>query len=240
MDTKLPLLRLPSKSRRFRRGRPPSTLPKVVDALEHVESKLREAAGLGHRQAQLALGKLLRRNLNAQEAFPLIRSAAEDGGVKEAQLILGMLLAFGDGCERDDREKEARRWLLRWGNFANFADVDLVLFFAAAARRCEEVAGKAFMDGLGYKERALSLISVLDAHGKVEAEKERLALYLNVTDVFDASSGCEGQTGVSLGKCDNCGEYEVVKSCGRCTNAKYCGRECQIAHWKSHKKAYVK
>lgn len=40
--------------------------------------------------------------------------------------------------------------------------------------------------------------------------------------------------------CHNCNKPESrdvkFKSCGKCANVCYCSRECQVAHWKEHKK----
>lgn len=40
-------------------------------------------------------------------------------------------------------------------------------------------------------------------------------------------------------QCANCAKEDVVQlmACGRCKTVKYCGRECQLAHFKSHKVA---
>lgn len=35
-------------------------------------------------------------------------------------------------------------------------------------------------------------------------------------------------------KCANCGKA-AVKRCSRCKSEWYCGRECQVGHWKKHK-----
>jgi len=48
------------------------------------------------------------------------------------------------------------------------------------------------------------------------------------------------QAGVGHVECSNCKIYEGMdekfKACSKCENVVYCGRECQVAHWKEHKK----
>mmetsp|Transcript_3458 Transcript_3458/g.4037 ORF Transcript_3458/g.4037 Transcript_3458/m.4037 type:complete len:395 (+) Transcript_3458:74-1258(+) len=36
--------------------------------------------------------------------------------------------------------------------------------------------------------------------------------------------------------CEHCGKLEDLMKCSRCNHTHYCGRECQVADWKSHKK----
>jgi len=36
--------------------------------------------------------------------------------------------------------------------------------------------------------------------------------------------------------CDNCGLEKRRFKCSKCSSVSYCGRECQVAHWGSHKK----
>ena len=39
--------------------------------------------------------------------------------------------------------------------------------------------------------------------------------------------------------CNNCGHEAVnLRSCGRCKLVKYCGRTCQVAHWKTEHKRF--
>jgi hypothetical protein len=168
-------------------------------ALAKIEARLREAAELGHLQAQLALGKLLlAMSKNATEAFAVIQRAAEHGGESEARLILGMLLAFGDGCERD--EKEARRWLLRWCCFARFADVDEVLKVAATVCTVERKADKDDVVGSDDgKGRAFCYLTALDAQQKAEVKRKRLDRFFNMTDLFNFDSSV-------------CSEQEIVLS----------------------------
>ncbi|XP_065891273.1 zinc finger MYND domain-containing protein 10-like [Dysidea avara] len=36
-------------------------------------------------------------------------------------------------------------------------------------------------------------------------------------------------------KCAQCGQTSAMKRCSRCRSEWYCGRECQVKHWKKHK-----
>ena len=51
--------------------------------------------------------------------------------------------------------------------------------------------------------------------------------------------GCAVPTG-KLRTCQNCGKMEgkkgQLRACSKCKKARYCGRDCQVAHWKEHKK----
>lgn len=38
------------------------------------------------------------------------------------------------------------------------------------------------------------------------------------------------------GVCVACGDEPATQSCSKCATRLYCGRECQVKHWKSHKK----
>ena len=41
--------------------------------------------------------------------------------------------------------------------------------------------------------------------------------------------------------CSGCGKAGATLKCGRCKAKHYCGRECQVAHWKHrHKEECVK
>jgi hypothetical protein len=43
------------------------------------------------------------------------------------------------------------------------------------------------------------------------------------------------------GKCDGCGEdFDQLQRCKQCKQAVYCGRACQLKHWKVHKKVCAK
>uniref|UniRef100_A0A7S2V4T4 Uncharacterized protein n=1 Tax=Fibrocapsa japonica TaxID=94617 RepID=A0A7S2V4T4_9STRA len=35
--------------------------------------------------------------------------------------------------------------------------------------------------------------------------------------------------------CSNCGKVDAPQRCSKCRSASYCGRSCQVSHWKSHK-----
>jgi len=78
--------------------------------LRQAERYLKEASKAGLADAHLPLGKLLLELKKNEEAVEFIKLAAEKGSV-DGQLELGMLYAYGHGCDRD--EGKARRWLNR-------------------------------------------------------------------------------------------------------------------------------
>ena len=41
----------------------------------------------------------------------------------------------------------------------------------------------------------------------------------------------------SAGKCSYCGDAGAKSRCTRCKTVFYCGRKCQVAHWRSHKQS---
>ena len=45
---------------------------------------------------------------------------------------------------------------------------------------------------------------------------------------------------IMAGSCAKCGKgSEDLRRCTRCINVAYCNRDCQVAHWKEHKKVCV-
>lgn len=46
----------------------------------------------------------------------------------------------------------------------------------------------------------------------------------------------EAKSSGQLGKCYQCGKKDAKKRCCRCLVAYYCNRNCQLQHWKKHKK----
>lgn len=51
-------------------------------------------------------------------------------------------------------------------------------------------------------------------------------------------SGRESRSPSALGRCANCDKGSVpLMLCGRCKSVMYCGRPCQVAHYKQHKAA---
>jgi len=76
------------------------------------ERYLAASSKAGYKEAHFQLGKLLLELEKNEEAFEFIKLAAEEGSA-DGQLELGILLAYGHGCVRD--EAKARRWLNRAG-----------------------------------------------------------------------------------------------------------------------------
>lgn len=66
----------------------------------------------------------------------------------------------------------------------------------------------------------------------VEAAIERLK---------EASTSCETTTEtfeVTIDACAQCGnDSDTLKYCAKCRTVQYCNRECQMKHWKAHKKS---
>ena len=58
-----------------------------------------------------------------------------------------------------------------------------------------------------------------------------------------AAKRCGQRAGICDINCLNCGRKEEsgekFKKCGKCEDVCYCSRECQVAHWKEHKKICV-
>ncbi len=126
--------------------------------LDKAEEYFRKAAAMKHPGADLALGMLLLDRRKNKEAFQYIKKAAETTGDQDVQHTFGMLLAFGHGCERE--EKVARRWLVRSGRYGNNrADVDRELQFAAQTLEFEK-ANHLKLDGLTVQERKNRFLSL--------------------------------------------------------------------------------
>lgn len=85
----------------------------IARDLQQAETYLKLSADAGHLEANLMIGKLFLGQHKSQEATPYIRHAAEKG-LAEAQYQLGLLLTFGDGCNRN--EPMAKQWLLKAHN----------------------------------------------------------------------------------------------------------------------------
>jgi tetratricopeptide (TPR) repeat protein len=128
--------------------------------LDMAEEYFRKAAAMKHPDADVALGFLLLGRRKNKEAFQYIKKAAETTGNRnvaltasfsDLQRIFGLLLAYGHGCDRD--EKSARRWLLRSGKYKDkCSDVDKELQLAAETLEFEK-AQQLKTEGLTLHER---------------------------------------------------------------------------------------
>ena len=74
------------------------------------EEYWRKAVGKKYPKAELALGKLLYEDKKFEEALTLVRQAAEDGHLPEAEMILGTMLTLGQGCKGSG--SEGLKWIL--------------------------------------------------------------------------------------------------------------------------------
>jgi hypothetical protein len=162
----------------------------------------------------MPLGLMLLSRRKNKEAFQYIKRAAEtpedddfdppDVSLSDVRHIFGILLAYGHGCERD--EKLARRWLLRSGKYnSRCSKVDEELQFAAEILAFEKAIKQRDTEGLTIDER-----------------KER---YIIETKL--ASTSQEDQTCKHLFGCANCVDAASQRRCGRCETVEYCDRHCQ-------------
>jgi len=91
-----------------------------------------------------------------------------------------------------------------------------VKLVAGATERAAEEATKAKADALGLGNIPPEVMAAMAAKREEDA---KLAL------------------AKEKGFCVQCVESVGVMKCSRCLTVAYCGRDCQVAHWKAHKKA---
>ena len=93
--------------------------------------------------------------------------------------------------------------------------------------------------GLGTCREAQAWAAVEETAGLAGVERVLCAVHSRAM-----LQGASGEGGRDVGGrdggsadtvvCARCGG-EVVLRCGRCKQVRYCGKECQVAHWKLHK-----
>ena len=84
-----------------------------------------------------------------------------------------------------------------------------------------------------YNIGGCTALSIAKKHKK--AHTHTSAAVLTIMDYHDPPPAPVGD---GIVPCAHCGKRDSHKKrCSRCLSVVYCGRECQVAHWKAHKKA---
>ena len=199
------------------------------DAVEAVKW-FRRAAEQKHEDAQFQLGEMYENGLGVQqdyaEAVKWFRRAAEQGDAM-AQSNLGFMYSNGQGLQQD--YAEAVKWYRRAAEQGH-AEAQYNLGAAyGSGRGVQQDSSKAVLwfekaASLGFDpaKRALEQIRILQARAS-SADPP-----VSSSDARSVCAHCASQAPIGTS----------LKSCSRCGIVLYCGRDCQLAHWKAgHKKS---
>ena len=178
----------------------------------------RKAADQEYAKAQCNLGTMYLQGRGVpqsdKEAAVWYLKAADQENA-DAQSNLGSMYSEGRGVPQSD--KEAAVWLRKAAD-QEYAEAQFNL-----GHMCNQGQGvpKDVAKALSWfrKAAAQGFSQALEFVSKLEAMQSSHA-------------------GMGPGKCANCGALEApggaaLKPCARCKSVVYCGRECQIEHWKA-------
>ena len=87
------------------------------------------------------------------------------------------------------------------------------------------------LEKTGKFKPSSQLEAALDTTGMTDAQKMMQAMGLS-QEQLNMLAG--GQIDKSL--CAGCNKVKGKSQCSKCLEVSYCGRECQVGHWKAHKK----
>jgi TPR repeat protein len=194
--------------------------------MNKVISMWRNAADQGHAGAQCNLGVLYDEGHGVKqdkgEAVRLFRKAAKQGFAM-AQYNLGAMYSQGQGVKQDYREAARLYW--------KAADQG----HAAAQYNL----GVLYYNGQGVKQdmgEALQWLRKAAAQGYAAAPdavllvEEKLRKQRQATLASQSSSS---HTCANCGVAEAAGRSVALKPCSRCKAVVYCGKECQMQHWKA-------
>ena len=187
----------------------------------------RRGAEQGFADAQCNLGFMCSHGQGMQQDYAVAvkwyRRAAEQGHL-DAQCNMGLMYSNGLGAKLD--YAEAVKWYRRAAKQGNAeAQYELGIMYAKGRGVQQD-----FCEAALWFEKA-----AIQGHDQAKLELEELRL-------FQArDSRTDPRSSDAQGVCACCAAQapsgKSLKSCSRCGVVVYCGRDCQIAHWKArHKK----
>ena len=235
--------------------------------MKEVAQLWKNAAAQGSFVAAFNLGVMYRTGLVMQqdnaEAVKWYRRAAEQG-YAEAQFSLGLMYGIGEGEQQDNAE--AVKWFHRaaeqgyagaqynlgvtydkgHGVQQNYAEA--VNWFSKAAEQgyaeAQYKLGVMYANGESIQQDFSKAVfwfekAASQGHGEAKLGLEQVRLF----QARASSAGPPVSSGDAQGVCcAHCAVQNLsgtsLKLCARCGIVSYCGRDCQIAHWKAgHKKS---
>ena len=196
---------------------------------QHIHNRAKQSDGMTWRKLRPSEQEEM------NEVMKQFREAADQGHAESQSAIAGMY--FGGRGVKEDRV-EAAKWYQKAAKGGDAqAQCMLGVMYMHGEGGLKKDLSKALrwfnMAKKGGHPRAQKHIDKI-----LQEQKQEAAANKKSSSASSAASGGGGgaSSSTSSSACGNCGAAEASSHCARCKTTEYCGRECQRAHWKTHKK----